>query len=360
VSRTILPERNLDFLRAFAVVLVFTSHLTDNIGLASPFTRWLGQAGVLAFFVHTSLVLMSSLERDGAPHQTHWISRFYIRRAFRIYPLAWVVIAVMIALKVPAGSLSIRYLPMTLPRVLANLGLVQNLAGESNILGPMWTLPLELQMYVLLPFCYLVARKGSLVRMIALILAGVTAAWFFIWGNLDPHMIPELWRFSVLEFIPCFLMGVFAFWALRRTHFAGRRALPSWSWPSIIFANVVLVFSFLETPDNWITRTVFCAVLGAAIPLLRDAADSRFSRLTHTIATYSYGIYLIHLLAIRVGFGVLARRPMPLQLAAVVAVLYVACMAAYHLIEKPGILLGQRLLRERQHPPPLEATAPAP
>src|SRR4051812_22461700 len=70
-----LPERNLDYLRTFAVLLVFMTHLTDCIGLSSPFIRWMAQAGVLAFFVHTALVLMSSLERDGAPARPHWVSR---------------------------------------------------------------------------------------------------------------------------------------------------------------------------------------------------------------------------------------------------------------------------------------------
>ena len=357
-SRTKLPERNLDYLRAFAVVLVFSTHFTDSVGFTSPFIRWIGQAGVLAFFVHTSLVLMSSLERDGAPNQPRWISRFYIRRAFRIYPLAWVMIAMTIALEVPTGSVSSHYEPMTFRRVIANVALAQNLVGERPILGTMWTLPLELQMYVLLPLCYLVARSDSLVRMTVLLAVAVAGAWFFSQGIRDPTFMPGLWRLSVLEYIPCFLMGVLAFWALRRAR-DRRRLLASWSWLFIIVADIVLL-SFSETRDNWLARIVFCAVLGAAITLLREAPDSRLSRLSHVIATYSYGIYLIHMIALWVGFRVLAGSPILVQIATVFAVLYVSCIAAYHLIERPGILLGQRLLGERGQPLPLEATVPAP
>jgi peptidoglycan/LPS O-acetylase OafA/YrhL len=359
-GRTILPERNLDYLRTFAVLLVFTAHLADCMSRMSPFTRWLGQAGVLAFFVHTSLVLMSSLERDGAPNQPHWILRFYVRRAFRIYPLAWVIIALVIAFEIPSVSLTRHYEPMTLGRVLANVALVQNLAGERDIFSPMWTLPLELQMYAMLPLCYLVVRTPSRVPMMALLVGGIAGAWFLVWGSIDPHLVPELWRLSVLAFIPCFLMGVYAFLALRRSGAGRRRPLPPWSWPFIVVAAIALLARFSDGGDNWITRIVFCVVLGAAIPLLQEARESRFSRLARTIATYSYSIYLIHLLAMRVGFVVLAGSPLLVKLAAVFVTLFVSCIAAYHFIEKPGILAGQRLLGAPLRPIPLEATAPAP
>jgi len=52
---------NLDFLRASAVLLVYFFHLFITTSTRLP--DYLGQFGVLLFFVHTSLVLMFSLER---------------------------------------------------------------------------------------------------------------------------------------------------------------------------------------------------------------------------------------------------------------------------------------------------------
>src|SRR6185436_18412423 len=59
---------NLDCLRSFAVLAVLIDHLEMMLasvhGRASAeFFVKLGHLGVLAFFVHTSLVLMFSLER---------------------------------------------------------------------------------------------------------------------------------------------------------------------------------------------------------------------------------------------------------------------------------------------------------
>ena len=64
---------NLDILRAVAVLTVVVDHLVPTLrfhGYEVPrsvqsLTLHIGHAGVLAFFVHTSLVLMYSLERTG-------------------------------------------------------------------------------------------------------------------------------------------------------------------------------------------------------------------------------------------------------------------------------------------------------
>ena len=60
--------------------------------------RGLAQQGVLMFFIHTSLVLMMSLERLG---EVRTIQRFYVRRAFRIYPLAVLTVLIALLIRVP-------------------------------------------------------------------------------------------------------------------------------------------------------------------------------------------------------------------------------------------------------------------
>ena len=174
MKRTILPERNLDVLRAIAVLLVFANHIMNAlIGHISPLAAWLGRAGVQAFFVHTSLVLMGSMEKDDAPSRRGWIKRFYVRRALRIYPLAIAVIALVLLLHVPSRTVYGTAETFTLGEILANFALVQDLLGQRFVLGVLWTLPMELQMYVALPLCYLIARNtsrfrsGSVVRFIA-------------------------------------------------------------------------------------------------------------------------------------------------------------------------------------------------
>ena len=99
---------NLDVLRAIAVLLVLAQHLSRRMHIehiAWVPTSSLGLFGVLLFFVHTSLVLMYSLHRSKdrcGLHGPPLLRDFYIRRAFRIYPLS--ILAICVALALHLGS----------------------------------------------------------------------------------------------------------------------------------------------------------------------------------------------------------------------------------------------------------------
>lgn len=96
---------NLDLLRAIAVLLVLVQHLckrmyVDRIGWIA--TSSLGHFGVLLFFVHTSLVLMYSMDRSGLTGPS-LLKNFYIRRIFRIYPLSILTVLVAFLLHLRFG-----------------------------------------------------------------------------------------------------------------------------------------------------------------------------------------------------------------------------------------------------------------
>ncbi|HEV7703089.1 MAG TPA: acyltransferase [Gemmatimonadaceae bacterium] len=353
MKRTILPERNLDVLRAIAVMLVFANHIMNAlIGHISPLAAWLGRAGVQAFFVHTSLVLMGSMEKDDAPNRHGWVKRFYVRRALRIYPLAIAVIALVLLLRVPSRTVYGTTETFTLGEIIANFALAQDLFGARFVLGVLWTLPLELQMYVAIPLCYLIARKPQVRWMAVMLLIGLAMP---IIGERGRDTIPGVWRLGVLGFVPCFLAGVFAYWLLRR---ARPVALPSWLWVPIIFADLVFgYFAYDLWTESWMVRAVFCAILGLAIPFVLELRETIFTRIAHTIATYSYGIYLLHPIALWFGFAVLREQSTVVRVLGVAASLTIGCLAAYHLIEKPGIKLGRSIFHQRV---PVDAEPSAP
>jgi peptidoglycan/LPS O-acetylase OafA/YrhL len=123
---------NLDLLRSAAVILVLGAHVIRVFNATgSPFVQFwgiqnLGTFGVLMFFIHTSLVLMMSLDRLAAT-RTAVIPRFYIRRMFRIYPLSIVAVAAVLLLRIPPDFEPVYSAPV-LKAVWSNLLLVQNIA----------------------------------------------------------------------------------------------------------------------------------------------------------------------------------------------------------------------------------------
>jgi peptidoglycan/LPS O-acetylase OafA/YrhL len=361
--RTKLPERNLDLLRAIAVLLVFADHIISAIGRDTGSWNWnwaLGRLGVLFFFVHTSLVLMSSIERGGTT--TGWVPRFYVRRAFRIYPLAIFVILIAAAFRLPThvtstGADMARSYP-SIATLVSNLLLVQNLTGARDMQGVLWSLPLEVQMYVLLPLCYVFARRRSR-EMAGLVLAFFAAA--IVMQSPVVNHVPGLWRLSVFTFGPCFISGVLAYHILRR---APTTRAPSWTWPLVV-AVVATFFALMhpvaERPDlGWWP----CLLLAFAIPAVREMPASFVTSAAHAIARYSYGIYLVHVPILWIWLRVIPGLATPLRWVGVAISIVVIPVALYRFIEEPllryGSSLAHRIVRAPERDGLATASVPAP
>jgi peptidoglycan/LPS O-acetylase OafA/YrhL len=193
---------NLDVMRSSAVVAVFAAHATHCIGgpqhAAYTFVEAIGRFGVILFFLHTSLVLMLSMHRTAL--EPAFVARFYVRRAFRIYPLSILAVTATFALRLPPNAWSrLHYAPIGISQLLSNLLLVQNLTNRPPVLSPLWSLPLEVQMYAVLPFLFLLVRSGNW-RMRLLVCLGIAASSAWIVWSLTGKL-------NIFAFIPCFLAG---------------------------------------------------------------------------------------------------------------------------------------------------------
>jgi len=338
--KTPLPERNLDVLRAIAVLCVLADHLFTTWDIQSPLlTSWdLGRIGVLLFFVHTALVLMASLEREGP--RSDWVRAFYLRRGLRIYPLAMATIVGVVVLGVPPHVLSHMVtgqqpVPPTPSTLLANLTLTQNLTKQPDLLGVLWSLPLEVQMYLALPLCFLIARRGVVPTLGALAVAVLAGLGIRFSG------LPGVWRLSVALFAPCFMGGVLAYAILRLRK---RTPLPSWAWPLLLVLCLPLFVALNPSSDRPERGWLFCIGVGCAIPLARNLGASVLTRMAHVVCTYSYGIYLLHQPALWFSFVVLKGIPIAVQWGVCLALLFTLPAIFYHLIEHPGIQWGKRLV----------------
>lgn len=353
-SRTRLPERNLDLIRATAVLLVLANHVAIALGerIHVLFPYWIGRIGVLIFFVHTSLVLMGSLERQGKT--PGWVTRFCIRRAFRIYPLAIITVLLVVAFQIPARvprPETVRvFVPPDTTTLVSNLALVQNLTKSHSLLIVLWSLPIEAQLYLGLPASFLVARHGvrwtvALIGALALVPTVVQA-----------DLLPGVWRLKQLaEFAPCFACGVLAYALLKHRGRLGR--LPSWlAW--IVIPTSAFIVRAIDPPQAYLPMEWgYTLLIALTIVFVAELPRSWTTRASAVVAKYSYGIYLMHIPVLWLGLVVCASAPLALRWTIVVAGLFAAPWAFYHLIEAPGIALGKRLVAG---PTTRAATAPAP
>lgn len=326
---------NLDVLRACAVLSVYCTHLLrcNHIDSLGPLkVRYLGQTGVLIFFVHTSLVLMMSMDRMKV---SGWAlaAAFYVRRLFRIYPLSILAVVLVALLHVPRYPLTVHYQWLGWHTFVSNLALTQNLTYSLNFLLPLWSLPLEVQMYVLLPpLFFLVRRYRS--WWVPFSLWGAAA----IIGELQIHFQSSV-RYSLGEFAAFFLSGIVAFVMLRYRSLQ----LPFWGWPLVIAA--AYAFRHVSFQAGWFA----CLMLGIAVPQFKEVSQPAIKRTAAWIARYSYGIYLSHVVIFWFALVVL-KDSHTLTKIAVGAVLSVACpVVLYHALEKPMIKVGVRLANLIEH-----------
>jgi peptidoglycan/LPS O-acetylase OafA/YrhL len=358
---------NLDFLRSAAVILVLVSHLfvvlgaldrstLASWGLTNPapatifipglvansaLAKWgfadLGHAGVLLFFVHTSLVLMMSLSRMERADGRVCISSFYVRRLFRIYPLAILTVLVALAFRIP-GFFGNAYTRPTPAVTTANLLLVQNLFHAPAIIGPMWSLPFEVQMYLALPFLYLLARRLKS-RSGAIAIVGLG---FVVW--YVEHRLSMLLHYqSQLGYAPFFFMGIAAFVGFRIP------AAARWSGARFVIALLALILFRCLTirfvrnyRSGWIEWALF-AMFALLLPCFRDLAQPHLRRGAALVARYSYGIYLMHVPVMWLCFLRLSGRPAWLQVILFIVLIISVPVILYHALEEPLIRVGVRL-----------------
>jgi peptidoglycan/LPS O-acetylase OafA/YrhL len=352
-------SRNLDFLRSVAVLLVLFDHLFMAAGLADryPFVWSMGHLGVLMFFVHTSLVLMLSLERSEEKSSGHLFRDFYIRRAFRIYPLSIACVVLVSAFGVPQTP-GIAPAHRGAAVILASLFLVQNLAGQLSVISPMWSLPLEIQMYAVLPFLFIFAKRHSVKGLLKVWCAAIVMGLIFDWV-LGMNLVRGVGRLDILAYVPCFVAGIISYRLSKN-----RIPTISWVlWPVALAAIVVVYVSWQalfpgssSNPFPPYRGWFVCAILGGIIPYFREVTPTWLRTASHYVAKYSFGIYLGQVPALWIAFTFLPQSAGALRWIVSILLLAFIAVVGYHLIEQPGMLLGKLMVDRSKGRKPRVAT----
>jgi peptidoglycan/LPS O-acetylase OafA/YrhL len=277
---------------------------------------------------------MLSLDRTAT--ERAFAARFYVRRAFRIYPLSILAVTTTFVLHLPPNAWSRpHYDAIGISQLLSNLLLVQNITQQPPVVDPLWSLPLEVQMYAVLPLLFLLVKSENWrLRLLICLGFSVASAWI-VWSLTG--------KLNIFAFIPCFLAGVMAYKRAGR-----RRALPAWVWvalvPGLVLSLAALPFyqrHFIQ-PISIIMEWAAVWLLGFLWPIFRDVSWKPLVHAAAQIAKYSYGIYLAHTYAFYICFVKYKSSP---AISVVLAILITAAMAvvAYHLVEQPLITAGRRV-----------------
>jgi peptidoglycan/LPS O-acetylase OafA/YrhL len=173
-------QPGLDLLRAVAIILVVIYH-AGIFGFALP-NHWhrFGWVGVDLFFVLSGYLIGGQLLTPLARGQAINLRRFFSRRALRIMPAYFVILAVYFCLP------SLREFPEISP-LWKFLISVQNIGLRGGTaFSHAWSLAIEDQFYLALPLLLLLVsrwKRAGVIVPCVVVLGGIALRAFLAWRN---------------------------------------------------------------------------------------------------------------------------------------------------------------------------------
>jgi len=344
----------LDGLRGISILAVIWHHSGEHTGILAK-----GYLGVALFFAISGLLITTLLLREQDRSGTISLRGFYVRRTLRIFPLYYAVIAVYVLLvavlerRTPAGAEFFSNLPAYL--TYTSNWFVDLSSGNRVIFYFAWSLATEEQFYLLWPSVVRYARIWFVppLVMAGLLVLGESSRWALESGLLAPDLLLARVLASVATPI---CLGCVAAYVLHRPasfRVAWRIAGQAWSAPlaAALLAGTLLVDA---APTALVALAMTALVVACSIRpdhLLHHLLGWRALRYVGTI---SYGMYLMHMLALNTARRILpgAGAPLRFALAALIAILLAS--VSYRWFERPILALKDRLAG-RVVPRPLPA-----
>ncbi|QKJ87739.1 Acyltransferase [Paramixta manurensis] len=364
----------LEGLRGFASLWVLLGHASLLVHCAIPIIS-LPSIGVDLFILLSGYLMAKNyIERQEKEPWTsaNTVKKFWIRRFFRIAPLYYLLLIVAvingpwfgemrdtIAHFYPStATATSRYSDQSLSNIFAHLSFTFGFLPKYgfNTVLPDWSIGLEMQFYLLFPFIMLLTlRLGYAATLISLMVLCALGR-FALADYYQAFEMPSL----ILIKLHMFIAGMLLAEAVRRKNIG-----------FVLLALIAPVFSAIIAIGVSKLQIIFEAamIIGMAAVLWQYKPGALLAKvvylpraiLTHRISTWlgdvSYSVYLLHLLIVVPAIAILLRDyhldalSAPLRFAAICAVVlpitYGLATLLYRYVEKPGILLGKRVLAPR-------------
>lgn len=355
-----IPE--YDGVRGIAIIMVIAWHyinnlIVDKVNSLSKFVLLLTSrcwSGVDLFFVLSGFLLGGILLRNR--ESKNYFITFYVRRICRIFPLYYFYLFVYFLLFNTQLAQNIPWVfDNTLPFwgyacFAQNFLMAKYKSLGSHAIEPTWSLAVEEQFYLLLPFIIYFLRGRVL-----LILIGVMSAAALYFRLTAPNWYAS---FSLLHCrADALLLGVLVAYFINDKQTSGllikqKNALYILFY-CLFFLFFMLTFGVIRINYyvNFSFQAFFFALFLLLISIDKNSKMVYFlqNKTLGQIGKYSFGIYIYHYFILGiVHYLVLHQAPQLSNITNLLvtllalAILYMVAVLSYHLFEKKFIAWGQR------------------
>ncbi|OGT66675.1 MAG: hypothetical protein A2993_03995 [Gammaproteobacteria bacterium RIFCSPLOWO2_01_FULL_47_190] len=294
----------LDGIRGVAIALVliwhyFATQLWVQDGTLLYYFRYMSAltwSGVDLFFVLSGFLIGGILlDQRG---RSHYFSTFFIRRICRIFPLYFMVLLLFVILSkiVPSG---LRWLFNDPYPLWTYVTFTQNyLMGGggfgSDWLGVTWSLAIEEQFYLVLPFLVFYIRGKWFIPILVIMIIGSPVARYLVDG-----MGSYIYTFCRADSL---MSGVLLAWLVRRNGFLEFTQkychLVITTFFILLLIIAYLTFLVTQTGDviNHFVFAIFYVVFILLATIYQGAPQAGILRNSFLcwLGSRSYGIYLLH------------------------------------------------------------------
>ncbi|MEJ2601142.1 MAG: acyltransferase [Anaerolineales bacterium] len=304
-KRTYLPQ--LDSLRVFAILGVLVLHYLNPPSLPwiFKFLNW-GHLGVRLFFVLSGFLITGILidcrdQAEKTPNTSLFsIRQFYIRRFLRIFPIYYLVLAIVLFFNVPPS----REIWPWLVSYTSNIYIWLHQTWIGSV-GHFWTLAVEEQFYLIWPWLVLFApRKKLIFAILGIILLAPLFRYYAI-TQYPEDFYNGLRTTGTFTFASLDSLGIGALLSIvyrykRETliKYLTRIVLPAGIGALLLLdllAYYKLKFRLLITFEDIAYALIFCWLIGKASLSFKGIPGKilEFKPLIY-LGKISYGVYIYH------------------------------------------------------------------
>jgi peptidoglycan/LPS O-acetylase OafA/YrhL len=357
---------SLDGMRAISVLVVFAAHCGLERFIPGGF-------GVTVFFFLSGYLITTLLCKEFAAHGRIDVGAFYARRACRILPPFYLVLAFGFLLR----ALNVVDTKLSLPAVLSQLFHYSNFYIASNGYGGTvpgtavyWSLAVEEHFYLVFPvlFVVLATRRWTLQRIAGVLgaLAALVLVWrmvlvFGLHASLNRTYLASDTRVDSILFgciLATFANPISTGWGTD-VSVVVRRWMHRLRVPALVVVAVTLVVrndAFRETARYTIQGLAFIPIFFVAISEpTRDVHRFLNAPLVRRIGRLSYSLYLVHHVVIytldhRAELGGINVDSVAYQAVRGVVALAIALGLAevlHRMVERPFARVGRRVTAKR-------------
>jgi peptidoglycan/LPS O-acetylase OafA/YrhL len=319
-----------DGLRGLGFLLVITAHI-PSVPLFGFLQGW---TAVWIFLTMSGYLVTMLMMREEKRIGRIAFGPFLVRRFFRIVPSYWVAILIYWLACYALPPLQDSY-PAFMARLPSYLAFVPEYADTDgfSIFTHSWTVGVELKFYLLFPPVVFLMTKNTSLRIAAIAIA---AALFTVQGSF------------LAEAYCAVLFGAMLALALERPRGYALVAKLTRVPAVVPVALIVGLFALLRYGEQF-TALAAVATYLLAYTIVQEAAVSRVVtwRPLAYLGQRSYGAYLLHFLALRIGYMVFGNDSTTAGLLAACVCVVLTVPAAellYRTIERPGTNYGRQLL----------------